>query len=250
MPEAPAYDVIGRGYASRRRADPRIEAQVLGALGDAQHVVNVGAGAGSYEPRDRAVVAVEPSEVMIAQRGADAAPVVRGVAERLPFAEGSFDAALAVLTVHHWTDVAAGLAELRRVAPRRVVLGFDEPQALSFWLAADYFPEIAEVESARAPQLEDLVDGLGATRVEVVPVPHDCTDGFAGAYWRRPEAYLDPDVRAGISSLAVIPDDLLAPALAQLRADIDSGAWHERHADLLALDEIDLGYRLVISEPA
>jgi SAM-dependent methyltransferase len=248
MAQAPAYDTIGRGYATRRRADPRIAARIMEALGDAERVVNVGAGAGSYEPTDRFVIAVEPSEVMIRQRAAHAAPVLRGVAERLPLADGGFDAALAVLTVHHWTDVAAGLAELCRVAPRRVVLGFDEPQSMSFWFAADYFPEIAALESERAPQLEEIVDGLGATRVEVVPVPHDCIDGFAGAYWRRPEAYLDPGVRAGISSLAVVPGDVLAPGLERLRADLATGAWHDRHADLLELDEIDLGYRLVVSD--
>jgi hypothetical protein len=185
---------------------------------------------------------------MLAQRPATAAPAVRGVAESLPFPDGAFDAALGVLTVHHWSNVDAGLAEMCRVAPRRVVLAFDEANATSYWLAADYFPEIAAVEAARAPQLEQVADGLGATRVEVVAVPRDCTDGFAGAYWRRPEAYFDPEVRAGISSLAILPDDVVEPALARLRADLDSGAWHERHADLLALDEIDLGYRLVISD--
>jgi SAM-dependent methyltransferase len=248
MTPRPTYDTIGVGYAERRRPDPRIAQQILDALGDARRVLNVGAGAGSYEPTDRSVVAIEPSEVMIGQRAPDAAPVVRGVAERLPFPDGSFDAVLGVLTVHHWSDVARGLAEMRRVAPRRVVLGFDEPQSSSYWLPADYFPVIAAVESVRAPQLEDVVDGLGATRVEVVPVPHDCTDGFAGAYWRRPEAYLDPAVRCGMSSLAILPDEVVEPALARLRADLESGAWHERHADLLARDEIDLGYRLVISD--
>jgi SAM-dependent methyltransferase len=243
-----AYDTIGVGYASARRPDARIATQIAEALGDARRVVNVGAGTGSYEPTDRIVVAVEPSEVMLAQRDEDAAPVVRGLAEALPFTDGAFDAAMGVLTVHHWTDLDAGLAELCRVAPRRVVLGFDEPQSSSFWLVSDYFPETGAIESARAPQLEQLVDGLGATRVEVVPVPHDCTDGFAGAYWRRPEAYLDPAVRAGISSLAAMDDAVLEPGLSRLRADLDSGAWHDRHADLLGLDEIDLGYRLIITD--
>jgi SAM-dependent methyltransferase len=243
-----AYDTIGVGYASARRPDARIATQIAEALGDARRVVNVGAGTGSYEPTDRIVVAVEPSEVMLAQRDEGAAPVVRGLAEALPFTDGAFDAAMGVLTVHHWTDLDAGLAELCRVAPRRVVLGFDEPQSSSFWLVSDYFPETGAIESARAPQLEQLVDGLGATRVEVVPVPHDCTDGFAGAYWRRPEAYLDPAVRAGISSLAAMDDAVLEPGLSRLRADLDSGAWHDRHADLLGLDEIDLGYRLIITD--
>lgn len=240
------YDTIGLGYAEQRRPDPRIARQILAALGDARSVVNVGAGTGSYEPDDRAVVAVEPSEVMLAQRAAEAAPVVRGVAEVLPFPDSAFDAALGVLTVHHWSDLDAGLAELCRVAARRVVLAFDQPKAATFWLA-EYFPETAAIEAARAPRLEHIVDALAADRVAIVPIPHDCTDGFAGAYWRRPDAYLDPGVRAGISSLAVMPDHELEPGLARLRADLESGAWHERHADLLALDEIDLGYRLVIA---
>jgi SAM-dependent methyltransferase len=243
-----AYDTIGRSYSFQRRPDPRIAAQILRALGDARSVCNIGAGTGSYEPDDRVVVAVEPSEVMLAQRAPGAAAAVRGVAEALPFSDDEFDATLAVLTVHHWSDVAAGLAELCRVAPRRVVLGFDEPQSADFWLVADYFPEAAAVESVRAPQVEQIVDGIGASRVEVVPVPHDCVDGFAGAFWRRPEAYLDPQVRTGISSFSILPADVVARAVAELRADLESGAWHERHADLVVLDEIDLGYRLVVAD--
>lgn len=241
-----AYDTIGVGYSAARRPDPQIAARILNALGDARRVVNVGAGTGSYEPDDRMVVAVEPSEVMLAQRPAVAAPAVRGFAEALPFRNDAFDAVMGVLTVHHWTDLVAGLAELCRVAPRRVVLAFEEPQSATYWLA-DYFPETAAVEATRAPRIEQVVDGLGADRVEVVPVPCDCADGFAGAYWRRPEAYLDPAVRAGISSLAVLGPDELEPGLTRLRADLDSGAWHERHADLLGLEELDLGYRLLIA---
>jgi SAM-dependent methyltransferase len=244
------YDAIGSTYTSTRRPDPRIAAQITAALGDARSVVNVGAGAGSYEP-PQTVLAVEPSSVMIGQRPAGAAPVVRACAEALPLADGAADAVMAVLTVHHWSDLEVGIAELRRVARRRiVVLTWDQPAFRSFWLVREYLPEAAAFDDTRAVPVERLAALLGGARVEAVPVPHDCTDGFGAAYWRRPEAYLDPDVRGGISSLAVIPDDLLAPALGQLRADIDSGAWHERHADLLALDEIDLGYRLVISEPA
>jgi SAM-dependent methyltransferase len=242
-----AYDTIGRGYAARRRPDPRIAARITAALGDARSVVNVGAGAGSYEPADRRVVAVEPSMVMISQRRAGAAPVVRAVAERLPFAARRFDAALAVLTIHHWTDADLGFRELRRVASRRVVLAFDESMSSDFWLAAEYFPATAAELAATSPQLDDLVTGLGAQQVEVVPVPHDCVDGFAGAYWRRPEAYLDPAVRAGISFFAATAPAEIEPGLARLRDDLDSGAWHARHADLLELDEVDLGYRLLVA---
>lgn len=243
-----AYDTIGVGYSARRRPDPRIGRQIMQALGDAERVMNIGAGTGSYEPADRQVVAVEPSEVMLRQRAIDAAPAVRGVAEALPFADDAFDAALAVLTTHHWSDLDAGLVEMRRVAPRRVILGFDEPQSAAYWLASEYFPETAAIEGTRAPRIDELAGGIGADRLEVVRVPHDCTDGFAGAYWRRPEAYLDPAVRAGISSLAVLAPDVLEPGLARLRDDLASGAWQERHADLLALDEVDLGYRLIIKD--
>ena len=154
---------------------------------------------------------------------------------------------MAILTVHHWADQAAGLAEMCRVAPRRVVLAFDQDAAASFWLYQDYMPASNAIEAVRAPRVEDVADALDADRIEIVPVPHDCTDGFGGAYWRRPEAYLDPAVRAGISSLAVLDAQELEPALARLRADLESGVWHEQHADLLDRDEIDLGYRLVVT---
>jgi SAM-dependent methyltransferase len=220
---------------------------VHAALGDARSVVNVGAGTGSYEPADRSVVGVDPSSVMLSQRTAGAAPAVRGTAEALPFPDRAFDAAMAVLTIHHWSDLDAGLVEVARVARRQVVLTFDQDFAKDLWMWA-YFPGANAVESSRAPSIESLVARLGADRVEVVPVPHDCTDGFGGAYWRRPDAYLDPRVRAGISSLAVLDDDELRPCLERLAADLESGTWHERNAELLGLDEIDLGYRLVIAD--
>jgi SAM-dependent methyltransferase len=250
LADTPAtYETIGVGYGTRRVADPRLEQQVHAALGDAGTVVNVGAGAGSYEPRDRAVVAVEPSTVMLAQRPAGSAPAVRGVAESLPLADGTFDVALAVLTVHHWTDPARGLAELRRVAGRQVVFHFDLEVSRAFWLA-EYFPEAWALEGARTPTVDQVVTALGGARrarVETLAVPHDCTDGFGAAYWRRPHAYLDPTVRAGISSLAQLDEAATAPGLARLRADLESGAWHERHAELLGLDEYDGGYRLVVA---
>jgi SAM-dependent methyltransferase len=240
------YDSIGRKYARYRRADPQIEAQIHAALGDARRVLNVGAGTGSYEPKDRMVVALEPSPVMIAQRAPDAAPVVLGHAERLPFPDHTFDVVLALLTVHHWYDVDAGLRELQRVAPRQVVLTWD-PDAMtagSFWLTRDYVPE-ASGEDWGFAALPEIVAGLDGARVEPVPIAHDCRDGFFRAYWRRPDAYLDPDVRASISALALVDDAVLAPGLELLRADLASGAWRERNAELLELDAIDLGYRLV-----
>ncbi|MFC7616760.1 class I SAM-dependent methyltransferase [Actinokineospora soli] len=241
------YDTLGTTYTATRRPDPRVAARVAAALGDAASVVDVGAGTGSYEP-PTTVLAVEPSPTMIAQRPPGAAPAVRGVAEALPLADASVDAALAVLTLHHWTDVDAGLAELRRVARHRVViLTWDQSVCREFWLLREYLPEAIAIDDARAVPLDHLVDTLGA-RVEVVPVPHDCTDGFLAAYWRRPEAYLDPLVRAGASGLAQTGEEALRPGLARLRADLTSGAWHTRHGDLLTLDEWDAGYRLVVAD--
>jgi SAM-dependent methyltransferase len=239
-----SYDTIGRGYARHRRADPRIAGAVIAALGDARTVVNVGAGTGSYEPLDRDVVAVEPSVVMIAQRTSPAAPVVRALAERLPFPPSSFDAALAVLTIHHWPDVAGGLGELRRVARRVVILTFDPDLRDRLWLFPEYLPEW----KPRTQPLDQVVTEVGAGRVDVVPVPADCTDGFGLAYWRRPEAYLDPEVRACISFFAALPPALVESRMARLRSDIESGAWHRRHRDLLELDDLDLGVRLVVAD--
>lgn len=234
------------GYAERRRPDPRIERRILDALGDAWSVVNVGAGAGSYEPTDRRVVAVEPSQQMLEQRPAGAAPVVRGVAERLPFADECFDAALAVLTVHHWTDPDQGFAELRRVARRQVILGFDISRQRDMWLVRDYIPAWGDLEESGGLGLDRIRALLDNPRMEPVPVPADCADGFGGAYWKRPEAYLDSDVRLSISSLARLPAEDVEPGLARLAGDLASGRWHERNAELLELDELDLGYVLVV----
>ena len=247
MPRA-VYDTIGREYRTQRRSDPRIASRLTSALGDARSVLNVGAGAGSYEPSDRRVVAVEPSGVMLAQRPPDAAPAVQARAEALPFAARAFDAVMAVLTLHHWTDRARGLAECARVARRRVVLLTWDPDADPFWLLRDYFPAFVDADRRQFPPLRAYEDAFGpGARVAIaaVPVPHDCIDGFLGAYWARPEAYLDPAVRAGISSFAAPGVD---DALERLRADLASGAWNARHGHLRAADERDLGYRLVVSE--
>ena len=208
-------------------------------------MVNVGAGAGAYEPA-QTVLAVEPSQVMIDQRPADAAPAVRASAERLPIDDGAVDAAMAVLTIHHWSDVEAGIAELRRVASRIVILTWDQPVSERFWLSREYLPEIIDSDRAVAVPIERLVELLGGAEVRAVPVPHDCRDGFLGAFWRRPERYLDAGVRTGISTLARL-EGRLNDGLARLAADLDSGQWRRQHADLLELDELDLGYRLVIA---
>jgi SAM-dependent methyltransferase len=244
---AARYDRIGRTYTATRGTEPRIAARIWDALGDARTVVNVGAGTGSYEPPDRDVTAVEPSAVMIAQRPRGAAPAVQASAEALPFADASFDAAMAVLTIHHWSDFPAGAAELRRVARDRVVvLSWDPTYSGRMWLGPEYFPQHIRDDLIGFPSLAEQAAALGDAEIEVVPIPWDCRDGFFSAFWRRPEAYLDPAVRAGISVLAKRSDEELAEGLARLRADIDSGAWARRHADLLERDELDLGYRLLV----
>jgi SAM-dependent methyltransferase len=239
------YDRIGIGYADLRVPDPRVAQHVVDALGDARTVVNVGAGAGSYEPV-RTVLAVEPSPVMLAQRPPGSAPAVQAVAEALPLRDLACDAALAVLTTHHWSDPGAGLDELARVSRRQVVLTWDQRfTAGRFWLLRDYLPEAAEREAGLAA-LDAVVAHWPDARVEVVPVPWDCTDGFFAAYWRRPEAFLVPAVRAAISGLALLDPRLVQDAVRRLGDDLASGAWQERYADLLALEELDCGYRLVI----
>ncbi|WP_410670805.1 class I SAM-dependent methyltransferase [Amycolatopsis sp. cmx-4-68] len=242
----PRYDEIGIGYALGRRTDPRWLAPLLSALGDARSVVDVGSGTGSYEPPGRRVTAVEPSTEMIRQRGAEAAPVVRAVAEALPFASATFDAALAVLTVHHWPDWRRGLAELRRVSRRQVVLAYDTALHNDFWLVREYVPEVAELERSR-PSAPEIADVLGASSVRVLPVPWDFTDGVFPAHWRRPEAYLNPAVRRACSALAQTPPAAVARGIAKLRADLESGRWRAEHAELLELPEWDAGFRLIVA---
>jgi SAM-dependent methyltransferase len=244
------YDAIGRCYAEMRRADPRIAARIKRALGDAAEVVNVGAGSGSYEPNDRTVLAVEPSDVMIRQRPPGAAPCIRAWAEHLPLATDSCDATMAVLTVHHWSDISRGLREMRRISRRRVVILTWVPDvAEDFWLTRDYVPEILYYDRQFFPTTEGLVAlmeaNVGSVHVDAVPLPHDCIDGFLGAYWQRPEAYLDPTVRSAISSFALLNT---GDGLARLRRDIEDGSWTARNGHLLGLKERDLGYRLIRCE--
>jgi SAM-dependent methyltransferase len=244
------YDRTGVGYAQVRRADPRIASFVERGLGDARTVLNVGAGAGSYEPAAREVTAVEPSDVMIAQRAADAAPVVQATAEDLPFDDDSFDAAMAMITVHHWRDLAAGVAEMRRVARDRVViLTFDPAPLQGFWFL-DYFPRALEIHSDLMPPLEELTGMLGdRVRVETVPLPRRCSDGFFFALWDRPELHLDPEVRKGSTTWHVMEPEQIESGLARLRADLESGAWDERHGHLREdTPELELGMRLLVAE--
>jgi SAM-dependent methyltransferase len=243
------YDRTGLGYAEVRRADPRIAAHVETGLGDARSVINVGAGAGSYEPADREVTAVEPSSLMISQRPPRAAPAVQASAEQLPFGDDSFDAAMAMITVHHWRDLEAGLAEMSRVARRRVVvLTFDPAPLSDFWLL-DYFPRAFEIHSEFMPPIDRIAASLGGASVEAVPLPRRCTDGFFIALWDRPELHLDPAVRRGSTVWHVMEPERIESGLAALRADLESGRWDERHGRLREeTAELDLGLRLLVAE--
>jgi SAM-dependent methyltransferase len=242
---AQLYDAISIGYEHYRRPDRRIATAVVDALGDAATVVNVGAGAGSYEPIDRSVVAVEPSFAMIRQRPAGSAPVVQASPTHLPFRDAIFAAALAVLTVHHWPDRVRGLTELARVAQHRLVIVTWDPATSGFWLVEDYFPAILEIDRQLFPAMEEIRQVLGTIEVRPLLVPYDCTDGFLGAYWRRPHAYLDPGVRSAISTFAKISD--AESGLTRLRGDLADGTWEHRYGHLLRRSELDLGYRLVIA---
>lgn len=241
------YDTIGKGYAALRRPDPSIQRAILEALGNASTVVNVGAGAGSYEPADRWIVAVEPSMTMIRQRPSDSAAVVQATAMALPFRSGSFEAALAILTVHHWPDKGRGLEELRRVAKGRVVIFTWDPAHPGFWLT-EYFPEALTIDRPMFPTLDEFQLRLGSVEVRSVPIPHDCSDGFMAAYWRRPEAYLDQRVRDAISTFSRLPD--VTSGLRRLNGDLRSGEWQRRFGELSKATEFDLGYRLIISAGA
>ncbi len=236
------YDRIGVGYADLRKPDVRIAAAIHGALGGAKTVLNVGAGTGSYEPTDRLVTAVEPSTEMICQRKPGMAEVIQAVAEDLPFADASFDAAMAILTIHHWRDKQAGLREMRRVTRGPIILLTFDPAARP-WLT-DYLPQLAALDERQFPAMADYAQWLGPVTITPGPVPHDCTDGFLYAYWQRPEAYFDPHLRSGSSSFWAIDD--VAARLERLKDDLDSGVWAQRYADLMALDAYDAGYRLVV----
>jgi SAM-dependent methyltransferase len=244
--QAVLYDEIGASYPATRREDPRIATAIHAALGDARTVLNVGAGTGNYEPLDRQVLAVEPSAAMIELRPRDAARVVAARAEALPFGDSSFDATMTVLSDHHWEDRARGLCELRRVARQRVVVFTWDPRfADAFWLTRDYLPA-----SKRLPgmSIADIARCLGGARIEPVPIPHDCRDGFYHAFWRRPAAYLDERVRSAISVFARLQAREIADMVRRLRSDLETGVWKRRNGELLDLAEVDLGYRLLVAE--
>ena len=244
------YDRNAPAYSGNRRADPRIAARVHAALGSSRTVVNVGAGAGSYEPCDRHVIAIEPSAGMRGQRPPELAPAIDACAEALPLDDDSVDAAMAIITIHHWQDPAAGLREMRRVARGPVVVvTFDIDALADYWMIADYLPETLIDDRARFPSIDTIVDLLGGASVETIPIPLDCIDGFFEAYYGRPEAYLDPTVRAAQSVWPRMPDGVEQRAISALGKDLANGAWDAHHGHLRAQGAYEGGLRLISSLP-
>lgn len=244
-----AYDELGLNYTDFRRADPRIEARIRTALGDARSVVNVGAGAGSYEPRDREVIAVEPSPLMIAKRSEGAAPARQGVAEAPPLDDQSVDAAMGTLTIHHWSDLDAGLTEMRRVARKRIVLlTIDAERNSEIWTLSEYFPTAAQAEREKMPTMAVLEDLLPRATVEVVPAPSRCRDEFTSALWDRPELFLEPETLRASSLWHQLSPEMIGHGQERLRADLASGRWDEKHGHLRTLPELDIGLRLIREE--
>ncbi|HYE61423.1 MAG TPA: methyltransferase domain-containing protein [Phycisphaerales bacterium] len=244
------YDQFGRGYSQLRRTEPRIAAMVHAALGNARTVVNVGAGAGSYEPRDRYVVAIEPSAAMRAQRPREIAPAIDGVAERLPLDDGSVDAAMSTLSVHQWQDWRRGLRELRRVSRGPVVvMTFDGDEINRFWLA-EYCPEVIAAEHGRFPPIAEIAAVLGGrTRVQKVPIPIDCVDGFTEAYYARPAAFLDARVRGSQSAWGFVSAEVQERFVRELTAEIENGEWERKHGHLRSEPVFWGALRLIVSEP-
>jgi len=240
---AEKYDQIGLGYSTLRRPDPRIANTIKIALGDAENILNVGAGAGSYEPEERSVTAIEPSIEMIKQRPASKARVLRGVAESLPFEDKLFDATMAILTIHHWSNQTLAVQEIRRVTRGPVVFLTFDPLSDWFWLV-DYFPALADLDKSQMPRIEKFIEWFDECEVTPLLIPGDCSDGFLAAYWKRPAAYLDPVTRSGISSFSSIGD--VSGGVERLKRDLDDGSWTARYGHLLQLDELDCGYRVVI----
>jgi SAM-dependent methyltransferase len=248
----PRYDDIGHGYASTRQEDPQVRDSILRALGLARTVVNVGAGAGSYEPRDRYVLAVEPSDVMAAQRPRVLAPAIRAAADCLPLRDGSVDAAMSVLSVHHWDQgQERGVRELRRVATGPVVILTCDPEVSgAMWLMADYFREVAALDRRIFPRPDQLAAWLGgSTRVEVLPVHRSTPDWTLMSFWAHPERVLDARAREATSGFARMPSEVVARVVSAVERDLAEGTWDERYGHLRQLDTFDAGMRLIINTP-
>jgi SAM-dependent methyltransferase len=246
------YDTIGLGYTRTRREDPRLRARIVAALGDARTVVNVGAGTGSYEPEDRYVIAVEPSDVMAAQRPRSRAPAIRAWADAIPLRDGAVDAAMAVLTLHHWDDACErGVREMRRVARGPVVIMTYDPRVSgSMWLMADYFPEVAALDHRIFPTPERLAEWLGGrVAIEPLPIHRDTPDWMLGSFWAHPERVLDAEARAATSGFARMPPPVVDRVVAAIARDLVDGTWDRRHGTLRSLEEFDAGLRLIVGTP-
>ena len=243
------YDLIGQNYASRRGEDPLLRGRIMQALGDAATIVNVGAGAGSYEPRDRKVLPVEPSSVMVAQRPKDLSPAIRGTADQLPLHDKSVDAAMTILSLHHWhPGQEAGVREMLRVARQRIVIVTIDPEVWAqMWLVEEYFPEVAALDRKIFPAPEAIAAWIGGkVEVETVPIRRDTPDGTLMAFWAHPERVLDPVARGATSGFARQPEDVVQRVVAAVTRDLDSGRWDARHGSLRSLPELDAGLRLII----
>jgi SAM-dependent methyltransferase len=251
--ERPRYETIGAGYARTRREDPRLRARIHAALGDARTVVNVGAGTGSYEPLDRHVIAIEPSDVMAAQRPRTLAPALRGTAGELPLRDGAVDAAMAILTIHHWDEHRErGVRELRRVARGPVVIvTYDAEVAAQMWLVKDYYPELGALDRGTFPPPAQVASWLGGeVEIATLPLPRDCQDWMLGSFWAHPERVLDAEARSATSGFARMDARVVERVVAGVRRDLEDGSWDARHGALRALEEHDAGLRLVIARPA
>jgi SAM-dependent methyltransferase len=245
------YDSSGKTYSSRRETEPKIAEYIYRSLGDAKTVLNVGAGAGSYEPEDRYVVAIEPSATMRSQRLANGkTPAINASADHIPFDDMAFDAVTAFLTIHHWPDIKKGLSELQRVAKRKVVIMTFDPEALDRFWNAEYFPEVIAVEKQRYPTMEFITATLGDhCEIVEVPVPLECVDGFQEAFYGRPEAFLDKQIRLAQSAWGFIPDDLQEVIVSRLANDLASGAWDRKYGHFRSQAEFVCALRLVIWKP-
>jgi len=245
------YDSNGKTYSSRRETEPKIAEYINRSLGDAKTVLNVGAGAGSYEPSDRYVIAIEPSITMRNQRLAnDKSPAIHASADHIPFDDKAFDAVTAFLTIHHWPDIKKGLSELQRVAKNKVIIMTFDPEALDRFWNAEYFPEVIAVERQRYPTMEFITSALGdQCEIVEIPVPLECVDGFQEAFYGRPEAFLDKQVRLAQSAWGFIPDDQQEIIVSRLANDLASGEWDRKYGYYRTQAEFVCALRLVIWKP-
>ncbi len=239
------YNQLAESYRKYRKPDPRIAERILFHIEGAKQILNVGAGIGSYEPNGPDIVALEPSYGMILQRNNSQVNLIQGIAEQIPFKNNIFDVSMGILTIHHWSDITLGLKEMARVTKNKIILLTWIGYGNDFWLE-NYIPEITGIDFNLFPTLEELESILGNTLIETLEIPHDCSDGFMCAYWRRPEAYLDSGVREAISTFSRIPN--IQNQLNNLHDEIENGVWHKKHGHLLEKESLDLGYRLVVSK--